>query len=130
MGHKYLEELETYDGPYWGMKNDEREQRWKEEEKDYGFPSTDTWSLDSAFYLWLYEHLRMYQEIASKVVNLHYHKFIYEGEEYYQDELIEMMLERIRFVFTEEYDEWNIDHWAYVSEIGEIWAIVLPAMWW
>jgi hypothetical protein len=130
MGHKYLEELETYDGPYWGMKNDEREQRWKEEEKDYGFSSTDTWSLDSAFYLWLYEHLRMYQEVASEVVDLHYHKFIYEGEEYYQDELIEMMLERIRFVFTEEYDEWNIDHWAYVSEIGEIWAIVLPAMWW
>ena len=130
MGHLYLEELETYSGDYWGLKNDPRETEWAQERKIYGFDNTETWSLDTSFYLWLYEHLRMFQDIGGQTVNLHYHKFIYKNEEFYQDELIDMMLERIRFVFTKEYDEWNIDHWAYVSEIGEIWAIVLPAMWW
>ena len=130
MGHKYLEELETYEGSYWGLKNDERKEKWDEEERTYGFNSTETWSLDSAFYLWLYERLRMYMDVASEVVNLHYHKFTFKGKEFYQDELIEMMIERIQFAFSEEYNEYNADDFAYVKEIGEIWAVVLPAMWW
>ena len=51
MEHKYLEELETYEGPYWGLKNDTRKEKWDEEERIYRFNSTETWSLDSAFYL-------------------------------------------------------------------------------
>lgn len=130
MGHKYLEELETYEGPYWGLKNDEREPQWIEEQKIYGFDSTDTWSLDSAFYLWLYEHLRMYMDRASEIVNLHFHQFTYGTKQYYQDELIEEMLKRLRFYFSKEYDEFNEDHYAYVSEIAEMWGTILPAMWW
>ena len=130
MGHKYLDELELYAGPNWGLKEDEREEKWNEEERIYGFDSTETWSLDSAFYLWLYERLRMYVDIAADVINLHFHKFTFKGHEFYQDELIDMMLERIKFAFSEEYDEWNENDAAYVNEIGEIWAVVLPAMWW
>ena len=72
----------------------------------------------------------MYVDVASEVVNLHYHKFIFKGKEFYQNELIDMMIERIKFAFSEEYDEWNENDTAYVNEIGEIWAVVLPAMWW
>jgi hypothetical protein len=41
-----------------------------------------------------------------------------------------MMIERIQFMFSEEYNEYDENDFAYVKEIGEIWAIVLPAMWW
>lgn len=130
MGHKYLEELETYSGPYWGTKNDPREQEWIKEKETYGFDSTETWALDTSFYLWLYEHLRMYMDKASKIVNLQFHQFQFDGKSYYQDELIEEMLKRLRFYFSEEYDEFNEDHYTYVSKIGEIWSLILPAMWW
>ena len=130
MGHKYLEELETYHGSFWGLKDDVRKEQWNHEREVYGFDSTETWALDTSFYLWLYEHLRMYQDHASNYVNLHFHQFMFNGKNYYQDELIDMMLRRIRFMFTDEYDEFNEDHYTYVSEVAEIWAIVLPAMWW
>ena len=130
MGHKYLEELESYTGDFWGMKNDKRESEWVEEREIYGFDSTETWSLDTAFYLWLYEHLRMYKEKAGEIVDLHYHKFTYNDKEYYQDELIDLMIERLQFAFSSEYDEYEEDQWAYVHEIEKIWALILPAMWW
>lgn len=130
MGHKYLEELESYTGDFWGIKSDKREPEWVEERKTYGFDSTETWSLDTAFYLWLYEHLRMYKEKASEIVDLHYHKFTYNDKEYYQDELIDLMIERLQFAFSSEYDEYDEDQWAYVHEIEKIWALILPAMWW
>ena len=130
MSHKYLEELESYTGNFWGLKNDKREPEWVEERKTYGFDSTETWSLDTSFYLWLYEHLRMYVEKAGEIVNLHYHKFTYNDKEYYQDELIDLMIERLQFAFSSEYDEYEEDQWAYVHEIEKIWALILPAMWW
>lgn len=130
MGHKYLEELETYRGPYWGIEQDSRMKEWVDEKEIYGFDSTETWNLDTSFYLWLYEHLRMYKDKASEIVNLHFHQFVFKCKNYYQDELIDMMLERIRFLFSEEYDEFNNDHYDYVSETLEIWATILPAMWW
>ena len=130
MGHKYLEELETYQGPHWGIEQDPRMKEWVEEEKIYGFASTETWALDTSFYLWLYEHLRMYMDKASDIVNLHFHTFWFKGQSYYQDELIDAMLKRLRFYFSKKYDEFNEEHYIYVSEIVEIWSLILPAMWW
>ena len=130
MGHKYLEELETYQGPYWGTKNDPREQEWIEEKEIYGFDSTETWALDTSFYLWLYEHLRMYMDKASNFVNLRFHTFVFDGRDYYQEDIINEMLKRLRFYFSEEYDEFNEEHYTYVSQIVEMWGLVLPAMWW
>ena len=130
MGHLYLEELKTYEGDYWGLKNDPREAEWIQERKIYGFDNTETWNLDSAFYLWLYERLRRYVDIGGQVVNLHYHRFTFKDKEYFQDELIDMMIERIKYCFSEEYDEFNKEEYDYVHEIEQIWAIILPAMWW
>ena len=131
MGHKYLEELEQYyPVDTWGGEDDDRRFAWAGEREVYGFDSRETWDLDHVFYLWLYEHLRMYQEKASEIVDLHYHKFTFKGEEFYQDELIDKMLERLRFYFSKKYDDWDVDDTEYVREVAELWAIVLPAMWW
>ena len=95
--------------------------------------------------MWLYERLKMYVEIGGQIVDLNYHKFTFKEKEYTQLELINMMLERLEYYFKEDAidnkkDEYrkqgmNIveaDNKAYepVIEIGEIWAILLPSMWW
>lgn len=131
MGHKYLDELDYYNPiEKWGGPDDKRSPIWEKERELYGFDSRETWDLDYVLYLWLYEHLRMYMARAGEVVDLTYHKFTYKGNEYTQAQLINMMLERLWYRFTEDYDEWNEEDAAYVKEIGEIWAVVLPAMWW
>lgn len=131
MGHKYLENLATYQPPYsFEAPSDERKPEWRVEQAVYGFDSTETWSLDTYFYAWLYERLRMYKEKASEIVNLHFHVFTFKGKEYYQDELIDMMCERIEYYFSEDFDDWDEEDFEKIKEIGEIWAIVLPSMWW
>ena len=131
MGHKYLEELELYEPlDNYIPPDDERRPIWEKEREVYGFDSRETWNLDHAFYLWLYEHLRMYQEKASEIVDLHYHKFTFKGITFSQIELIDEILTRLRFYFSERYDDFDERDIAFVKEIAEIWAIVLPAMWW
>ena len=130
-GHAYLDELEMDPYPFSRYNPyDHRKERWAEQKRIYGFDDSETWDLSSTFYAWLYEHLRMYVDIGGETVNLEFHKFEYHGREYTQLEIINMILERIGFYFSEEYDDWTEEHVAYINEIGELWAIVLPAMWW
>ena len=130
-GHAYLDELGDDARPYSALyPEDSRQARWAEQRKIYGFDDSETWGLESAFYAWLYEHLRMYVDIGGQVVDFHFHKFEWKTEEYYQDELIDMILERIRFYFSDDYDAFDAKHNLYLYEIGELWALVLPAMWW
>lgn len=127
--HKFLEELDNYK-PLNTDVTDGRYSEWVEQRKIYGFDETDTWSLDTAFYAWLYEHLRMYVEKASEIVNLEYHKFEYRGAELTQLQIINMILDRIRYYFSDEYDDWSEVDAPYIQEIGKLWAMILPAMWW
>jgi hypothetical protein len=41
-----------------------------------------------------------------------------------------MILEHLRFRFSDEYDSLDAEQSLYINEIGELWAIVLPVMWW
>lgn len=136
MSRKYLDDLgvtgrkELYwldDGRYPG---DKRLPVWKKEREEYGFDSRETWDLRTCFYFWLYERLQMFLELASKIVNLEYYKFDYKGRTYTQKEMIEAMIERLRFRFSSEFNDMNPDHYEKVSEIEEMWALVLPTMWW
>lgn len=132
-GHAYLDELESKDilpYSYQVKTTDSRYEQWMEQRRIYGFDDSETWDLTETFYLWLYERLRMYVDIGGEVVNLEFHKFEYHGREYTQLEIINMILERIGFYFSEEYNDFTKEHIAYTNEIGELWAIVLPAMWW
>ena len=84
--------------------------------------------MDYSWHLWLYERLKMYIECAC--VNLDFHKFKYKGEEYSQEQLINMMLERLEFSFSPKYNDFDNEQYNYVHEIEEIWAKVVGAMWW
>ena len=125
---KYLEELGA---EKLNWVNDDRLPIWEEERRVYGFDERETWSLDFAFYEWLYERLMMFRDRAENIIDLDYSRFQYNGQEYTQRQLIDMMLKRLRIVLTEEnpYGE-RMEKWDYIHEIEKIWGVVLPAMWW
>lgn len=128
MLRKYLDDIGVVDRPDTFRPDDERQPKWKEEREIYGFDSRETWALNHTFYLWLYERLMMYKEIA--IVDLTFHKFDYSGNSYTQIELIDAMLERLKFSFSDEYRDYEDEQWEYVHEVEKMWAVVLPAMWW
>lgn len=128
MLRKYLDDIGVAERPDTFRPDDERQPKWKEEREVYGFDSRETWALDQTFYLWLYERLMMYKEIA--IVDLTFHKFEYNGNSYTQIELIDAILERLKFSFSDEYKDYEDKQWEYVHEVEKMWAVVLPAMWW
>lgn len=98
----------------------------------YGVDPRDTYDLDFAWRLWLYEHLKMYLKEASPVIDLTEKRFEWEGKKYSQEELIGMMLERLEFALNprNRYDDLDAKEYEYVHQIEQIWAVVCPAMWW
>lgn len=130
MGRKYLEDIGFNNTPdtFNIGANDEREEKWKKEREVFGFYERETWNLDSTFYIWLYERLKMYLDVT--IVDLDYHKFDYNGKEYTQRQMIDMMLERLETALTDKYYDLDDEKYQYVHEIEKIWSLVLPAMWW
>ena len=130
--NKYLDELGIPVNEY-GInfmdENDPRQEKWENERKEYGFDERETWNMHRIFAEWLYSHLKMYIDVCN--VNLSFHKFNFDGEEFTQGEAIDFILER-----CEDYlktDMWSDDA-AKVSEemydACRMWAEILPAMWW
>lgn len=132
--HKYFDEIEGDKCEHparWCSPNDPRSSQWYEERRKYGFDSRETWSLNTVFYIWLYEHLMMYKEKASEIVDLTWHKFEYKGETLTQIECIDRMIEGCKVYIQNPYDfEVDKEKLEKVTEVAEIWAMVLPAMWW
>ena len=128
MRRKYLDDIGVKDRPDLWIENDERQEKWKKEREEYGFDERESWNLDHTFRLWLYERLKYFLDVAP--INLEYHLFDYAGKEYTQKQMIDMMLERLEFSFSKEYNYMKDDQYEYVNEVGKIWAVVMPAMWW
>ena len=128
MNRKYLDDIGVTDRPDTWAFNDGREEKWALQRKEYGFDSRETWNLNYSWHLWLYERLKMFVDIT--IIDLDFHKFKFKEKEYTQREMRDLMLERLKFSFSEEYDDWDEEQVKYVCEIEEIWAMVCPAMWW
>jgi len=125
---KYLDSIGVIERPDTWNQDDNRQEIWANEREEYGFDERETWALNFSFYLWLYERLKRFVDVCN--INLDYHKFEYNGVEYTQRQMIDMMLERLEFSFKPEYNDFDKEQYAYVSEVEKIWAVVLPAMWW
>lgn len=133
--NKYLEDLglkqSEYD-PYFPMdKKDKRRKKWKKQRKKYGFDERETWGLGGLFVEWLYSRLKMYEEYASKNIDLDFHKITYDGVEYNQKEVLDMILK-----FCEEYlligNDWNEEKKAIknLTKSLHLWAEMFPVFWW
>lgn len=122
MKHKYLRELFP-DGKL----------PFLYDEEDYhDFDERDTYSMDYTLAAWLYECLRYFQERASKVINLDFHKFDIDNETLTQSQCIERMIEDCKVIllndkaFSSEFDK--VD--AAKDDLFKVLSKVYWAMWW
>jgi hypothetical protein len=103
---------------FWNsMQDDERQDKWQEEQKKYGFDSRETWSLDFTFIAWIYPRLKMYQEISDC------HPGAMSKEEW--DLILNEMIEGFELCLK-NYDE-NIDK---LNKSMELFAKYLRELWW
>ena len=129
--HKYLVDNKIPHGLYKPKKGDHRIPRWKEQKKIYGFDERETWDLRDDSLGWLYERIKMYIDVCD--VDLDWAKFDYQGNILTQKEALDNICKDIELYFKAKYS-FDPDEWCkrvpYLNEIGALWGLVLPAMWW
>lgn len=129
MRRKYLDEIGCVDR--WDMwKYRKNAKDLAEQRAIYGFDERETFSLQETFYQWLYERLIVYRDVGGEVVDLTFHKFEWKGEERSQLELIELLISELKWALSNEANIYKDEDCARIQEIGELWAVILPAMWW
>ena len=128
--HSYLKEV-LKKKPFY-QKFPWRPQFWKQK-RQYGFDEREVWDLDFSFYCWVYERVRMYLDRGQQIVNLHdkTNSYFWQGKEFSQFDLMQELLARLELYFKGEQDCWikTKQEERMVEEIGEIWAVLLPGMW-
>lgn len=110
------------------VNDDPRASLWAEERERYGFDSRETWSLDSSMRFLLYERLCLFVKNAESVVDLTASKIEWDGKTYSQREMINMILDDLRTVFADEYEEIVSDDFK--KNIWLKWAEIENYMWW
>lgn len=133
MGHQFLKEA-NLPKPFFEEKTkDKRSKSWKQDKKKYNVDPREVWDLDTTFYYWLYEHLKMYLMKAEPVVDLMYHKFTYNNQDYTQLELIDWMIHNLEYMLSDKINSCLKNQEAKykekAKEVAEIWALILPSMW-
>ena len=133
---KYLDDLGLKENKYgtnFMPDDDERADEWREEREKYGFDSRETWCLNTIFIEWIYTRVKMYEEYASEVIDLSYHKIPYKGQKITQKEAIDKILSLAEEIFLtrDRYDSTADKVFVENSrEICDLWKEVLPCMWW
>ena len=89
----------------------------------------ECWALDNSFYRWLLPRIIEYKKDASKIVNLEYHKFEYKGQEYTQLEMIDMLIDDLKYVTDDNYFCWT-DSFNRAQRVLDVWALIGLSMWW
>ena len=94
-----------------------------------GWSDDETWNLDCEFIKWVNSRFKKYKEKASKIVDLEFHRFEYDGKEYTQLELIDKVIK-----LSNEYIDTNLlseDKLNSIKdEIFDIFKLIFWTMWW
>lgn len=122
MKHEYLRELFSEENmifPY--------------NEHDYhDFDDRDTFNMDYALIAWLYECLRYFQDMASKVIDLDYKERLFnvDGKELTHRQCIDRMVEDCKCILLDDtgYDFETIN--AYKDDLFKVLSQCFWAMWW
>lgn len=137
--NKYLDALGiklTEYGTNWiDEDTDTRGLKWKEERAECGFDTRETWDLSLLSIEWLYSHLKMYDEVASPVIDMD--KTIINNV-HMRGELIEKTnLREVLNYLIEVFEEYlKLDFiakdkmWDNVKEALYCWADTFIYFWW
>lgn len=94
-----------------------------------GWSDDETWNLDYEFIKWVNSRFKKYKEKTSKIVDLEFHRFEYEGKKYTQLELIDKVIK-----LSNEYIDTNLlseDKLNSIKdEIFDIFKLIFWTMWW
>lgn len=135
--HKYLDEIgvkpmqQCFLEKKFSIKEKLRYRKYFKKYKKTGvFPSV-TWDMESSLLQWFYETTREYVEESSNIVDLNYHEVVYEGKDYTQLELINLFLDRVKYILTHN-DELYLTprKQELIQEVYNIWSVLSPTMWW
>lgn len=135
---KYLDDLGLKPHQYgtnFTYENEKRAPKWKKQRKKYGFDERETWALDSIAAEFLYTRCKMYLDTASKIINLSFYKFEFEGKTYTQEEAIKQIIEWLgEYIIAESDDDSNEEKLAEAIEkykkAFNLFAEISQAMWW
>lgn len=135
--HKYLEEIgvkpiqQCFLGDKPSIKEKLRYRKYIKRYKKTGVFTSVTWDMESSLFQWLYETTREYVEEASNIVDLEYHKLTYKNNTYTQLELINIFLEKLKYILTHDTDLFiTLEERELIQEVYDIWGILSPTMWW
>lgn len=94
-----------------------------------GWDDSECWNLNYTFVLWINSRLKVYLKQADKVVDLEFHKFNHNDQEYTQLELINKMIELSDLVInSEDYsDEEDMEN---INELIDIFKLTYRSLWW
>ncbi len=94
-----------------------------------GWSDDETWNLDYEFIKWVNSRFKKYKEKASKIVDLEFHRFEYEGKEYTQLELIDKAIKLSNeYIDTNLLSEYKLN--SIKDEIFDIFKLIFWTMWW
>ena len=127
MGHEYLQRLfkEKKNFPYPYNLEDSND---FDEREAFGFLST--------MIAWLYEHLKFFQEEASKVINFDFHTFTIDEETLTQAECIDRMVKDCETFLKCGNDIYSLTKSEgkeienAINDLFKVLSIVFWSMWW
>ena len=93
----------------------------------------ECWNLDYELIKWLNEHLKIYKEDASKIVDLEHKKYKYHKTELTQLQIINSLIEMTNYLSDENnyYVEGNINTMEYYkNEMYDLLKLVHWNLWW
>lgn len=128
---EYLSKLgiKYKDTPWGWLPKDKRQKEWKQERNKFGFDNRDLWSLNYTLLLLIYPRLKMYQEIAFKIIDGNFHKYKIDSEEYTFIECVNKCLELLETSLKNGKED--IDNGLEEGqEALKILSIILPSLWW
>ncbi len=96
----------------------------------------ECWNLDYELVKWLNEHLKVYLEDASKMVDLTYKVWIYKRKKITQEQIIKRLIEITDMLLGDEDNDYWENTWSsntvvdLVNEMYDLLKLVHFALWW
>lgn len=123
MKSKYLREIDC-EPDFFIRKDDERNEQFKKEIKEYGFASYETWNLDITFVEFLYIMFRMYDDY--NCIDTHFHHFEVEDEDWDMQKGIDYIIETTKnYLITRKFFDSKLD-----DKLYDVLKKLMPLMWW
>ena len=129
MAHKYIKEIiDLEKTPYGWSENTGRDSRWREQRRIYGFDERETWSLDNTFFYWLYERIKMYDEINIVDTKSDFNKIIFRDKEFTLQDCIDFLLENCKTIILNQ--GMNDSIIEVEKDVLDLWRECYRYLWW